>query len=68
MSETVSAKAQLNYAQMRALLKTLADDDHALIKKLEIRHHKSNGEYTVVANVERVENPGEEIKSNQKAA
>lgn len=67
MSETVSAKANLNYAQMRALLKTLADDDHALIKKLEIRL-KQNGDYTVIANVERVEKPGEKAEDNQEAA
>jgi hypothetical protein len=58
VNESKNLTSDLDYKQMRALLKTLADDDHAQIKKLEIRR-KINGSYRVVVNVKEVENPDE---------
>lgn len=57
MGEKVAQTADLDYKEMKALLKTLSDDDHALIHKLEIRHKAASNNYRVIVRVSREKNP-----------
>jgi hypothetical protein len=57
LPEKVAVASDLDYAEMRAVLKTLAGDDHALIHKLEIRYKQSSNKYRLLARVTRVDNP-----------
>lgn len=50
LPEKVAVASDLTYAEMKALLKTLADDDHAIIHKFEIRK-KQNNVYRVIARI-----------------
>lgn len=53
--EKVATKGELEIAELRALLKTMAEDDHLIIHKLEIRK-KQGGRWRVVAQASRAKN------------
>lgn len=53
--EKVASKGELDIKELRALLKTMAEDDHLIIHKLEIRK-KQNGLWRVIAQASREKN------------
>jgi len=53
--EKVATKGELEIKDLRALLKTMAEDDHLIIHKLEIRQ-KQDGKWRVVAQASREKN------------
>jgi hypothetical protein len=55
IGEKVAQVADLEYKEMRALLKTIVEDDHCLIHKLEIRHKAASNNYRVIVRVSREE-------------
>lgn len=55
--ERVAVASDLEYSQMRALLKTMAEDDHVLIHKLEIRYRAQRNNYRVIVRASREEDP-----------
>lgn len=55
--ERVAVASDLSYSQMRALLKTMAEDDHVLIHKLEIRFRAQRNDYRVIVRATREEDP-----------
>lgn len=56
IGEKVAQFADLEYAEMRALLKTIIEDDHCLIHKLEVRL-KQGGNYRCIVRVSRENEP-----------
>lgn len=56
--EKVAQTADLEYSEMRALLKTIVEDDHCLIHKLEIRHKVASNNYRVIVRVSREQHVG----------
>lgn len=59
LDERVAVASDLDYNQMRALLKTMAEDDHVVIHKLEIRFRAQRNDYRVIVRASREENPAE---------
>lgn len=55
--ERVAVASDLSYSQMRALLKTMAEDDHVLIHKLEIRFRAQRNDYRVIVRATKEEDP-----------
>lgn len=53
--EKVATKGELDIKELRALLQTMAEDDHLIIHKLEIRQ-KSGGLWRVIAQASREKN------------
>ena len=55
--EKVASKGELDVKELRALLKTMAEDDHLIIHKLEIRK-KESGMWRVIVQASREKNAG----------
>ena len=51
--EKVASVGDLQYDEMKALLKTLAEDEYAIIHKLEIRKKAGDDLYRVICRVSR---------------
>lgn len=58
MKESKNLTTDLTFPQLSALLLTLIEDKHAVIRKLEVRL-KANGYYRVITNVYTTKDPVE---------
>ncbi len=64
LSKNLGATGVLDRSSLRAMLKTISEDDHAVIHRLEITEI-GNNQYKTITQISRVENPDADSTDNQ---